>query len=123
MRQLIRRVWYAIRQRQFEADLTEELEFHRAMKQRELENPERIMSLNARDGAGRQLGASYLDFQDWRTATKAFSGIAAFSQATISLSDNGRAPERASVSYVSANTFRLLGEKPALGRDFLPEDD
>jgi putative ABC transport system permease protein len=37
MRQVFRRVWYAIRQRRFEADLAEELEFHRAMKQRELE--------------------------------------------------------------------------------------
>jgi hypothetical protein len=37
MRQLIRRIWYAIRQRQLEADLAKEIEFHRAMKQRELE--------------------------------------------------------------------------------------
>src|SRR6266851_2961489 len=37
MRQLIRRVWYAIRRRRFEADLSEEVEFHRAMKQQELE--------------------------------------------------------------------------------------
>src|SRR5712691_4926052 len=37
MRKLIRRVWYAIRQRRFEADLSEEIEFHRAMKQQELE--------------------------------------------------------------------------------------
>src|ERR1700722_1694949 len=37
MRQLIRRIWYAIRQRQRGADLAEELEFHRALKQRELE--------------------------------------------------------------------------------------
>ena len=37
MRQLIRRVWYAIRQRRFEANLAEEMEFHRAMKERELE--------------------------------------------------------------------------------------
>src|SRR3989442_5605352 len=31
MRQLLRRVWYLIRQRQFEAELAEEMEFHRAM--------------------------------------------------------------------------------------------
>src|SRR6266850_5203515 len=31
MRQLLRRVWYLIRQRQFEDDLAEEMEFHRAM--------------------------------------------------------------------------------------------
>jgi putative ABC transport system permease protein len=37
MRPFLRRAWYAIRQRQFEADLSEEIEFHRTMKQRELE--------------------------------------------------------------------------------------
>src|SRR5258705_12169383 len=37
MRQLLRRTWYLIRRRKFEADLADEIEFHRAMKQRELE--------------------------------------------------------------------------------------
>jgi hypothetical protein len=31
MRQLLRRVWYLIRQRQFEDDLAEEMDFHRSM--------------------------------------------------------------------------------------------
>lgn len=37
MHQLLRRLWHAIRQRRFELDLSEEMEFHRAMKQHELE--------------------------------------------------------------------------------------
>ncbi len=37
MRQLLRRAWYLIRGRRLEADLAEEIEFHRALKQRELE--------------------------------------------------------------------------------------
>jgi len=88
-----------------------------------VDKPERVMSINSRDGAGRQLGVSYLDFLDWRAATKAFSGLAAFSQTTTTLGDHGRAAEHASAAYLSANTFQLLGEKPMLGRDFLPEDD
>jgi hypothetical protein len=36
MRTLLRRVWYAIRQRRFEADLAEEMEFHREVKLAEL---------------------------------------------------------------------------------------
>ena len=44
-------------------------------------------------------------------------------QTTTTLGDNERAPERASAAYLSANAFQLLGEKPMLGRDFLPEDD
>ena len=39
MRQLLRRVWYLLRYRQVERDLSEELAFHRAMKQRELDGP------------------------------------------------------------------------------------
>jgi putative ABC transport system permease protein len=88
-----------------------------------IDSPDRIMSINARDGAGRQLGVSYRDFLDWRVATKTLSGLAAFSQTTTTLGDDGRAPERASACYLSANTFRLLGETPTIGRDFLPEDD
>src|ERR1700730_12207419 len=37
MRQLIRRVWFAIRQRQLGTELADEMEFHRTLKQRELE--------------------------------------------------------------------------------------
>lgn len=38
MRQLLRRLWYAIRQRRFKVDLAEEMEFHRAMTQQDLED-------------------------------------------------------------------------------------
>jgi putative ABC transport system permease protein len=90
-----------------------------------IDTPERIMSIHARDGAGRWrgFGVSYLDFRDFQAATKTFAGLAAFSQSTIALGDYGREAERISAAYVSANAFQLLGEKPALGRDFVPDDD
>jgi putative ABC transport system permease protein len=90
-----------------------------------VDRPERIMSIHARDGAGRWrgFGVSYPDFRDFQTAAKTFSGLAAFSQSATTLGDDGRAAERASAAYVSANAFRLLGEGPTLGRDFVPEDD
>jgi putative ABC transport system permease protein len=86
---------------------------------------ERIMSIHARDGSGRWrgFGVSYLDFRDFQAATKTFAGLAAFSQSSATLGDHGRAVERASAAYVSANAFRLLGERPILGRDFVPDDD
>jgi hypothetical protein len=37
MRQLVRRAWYALRQRELDAELAEEMECHRAMKANELE--------------------------------------------------------------------------------------
>jgi putative ABC transport system permease protein len=90
-----------------------------------IDSPERIVSVHARDGAGRWrgFGVSYLDFRDFQTATKTFAGLAAFSQSSATLGDEGRAVERVSAAYVSANAFQLLGERPILGRDFVPQDD
>ena len=87
------------------------------------DDPDRIMSLGTRDPRGRDHGLSYLELQDWRAGTRAFSGLAAFSGQTMNVSDEGRAPERFGGPYISANAFQLIGEKPILGRDFLPEDD
>src|SRR5258706_15624413 len=59
MRQLVRRVWYAIRQRRFEANLAEEIEFHRSMKQQELERGGPTSS-DAAFAARRALGGTAL---------------------------------------------------------------
>jgi putative ABC transport system permease protein len=89
-----------------------------------VDDPDRVMALNSRDTVrDRQLGVSYLDFIDWRGASKAFSGLAAYNFSVMNLSEEGRAPERFSGTFISANAFRMLGQSPILGRDFLPEDD
>ena len=90
-----------------------------------VDGPERIMSIHARDGGGRWrgFGVSYLDFMDFQAAATTFAGLGAFSQSTITLGEGGRAVERASAAYVSANAFQLLGDRPILGRDFVPQDD
>jgi hypothetical protein len=59
MRQVLRRVWHAIRRRRFEADLAEEIEFHRAMKQRELEEGG-LEPREARFATRRALGSTAL---------------------------------------------------------------
>src|SRR2546422_4543323 len=87
------------------------------------DDPDRIMSLGTRDARNRDGGVSYLEFQDWREGTKAFAGVAALSGQTMNVSDEGRAPERFGGTYSSGNAFKLIGEKPLVGRDFLPEDD
>jgi putative ABC transport system permease protein len=88
------------------------------------DDPDRIMALSTRDTVrARDLGVSYLDYKDWRAGTKTFSALAAFTGATMNVSDEGRAPERFTGSYISANGFRLIGQAPLLGRDFLPDDD
>jgi putative ABC transport system permease protein len=87
-------------------------------------DPDRIMSLAERNMArGTDFGVSWPDFQDWREAQKTLSGIAAFNGTTMNVSDEGRVPERYIGPYVTANTFGLIGQRPLLGRDFLPDDD
>jgi putative ABC transport system permease protein len=76
-------------------------------------DPDRILVVGTRDGRGRDRGVSYQDFEDWRAATRTFSGLAAYSGQTMNISDEGRAPERFQGPYISANAFTLLGQQPS----------
>src|SRR5262249_18480305 len=84
-----------------------------------INDPDRVMVAGTRDGRNRDRGMSYPDFEDYRRATRAFSGLAAHSGSTMNVSDEGRAPERFQGPYISANAFKLIGQPPLLGRDFL----
>ena len=42
---------------------------------------------------------------------------------TMNVSDEGRVPERLVGAFVSSNTFKLIGQAPSVGRDFVAEDD
>ena len=92
-----------------------------------VDDPDRIMALGLRDtdgqGESREQGISYLDFQDWRATTTSFEDIAAYSEPPMNVGDPGMATERVFGARVTANTFRLLGIEPLLGRDFRPDDD
>jgi putative ABC transport system permease protein len=212
MRQFLRRLWYLFHHRQMEADLNEELDFHRAMTQRELEErgagpadaslaarrllggaalardqmrdvwiwswlqdavqdlrfaarllakdrrftlaavvalalgiaanntvftfinaalirdlpfekPNQLVSIGTLDSRGHAHGVSHLDFEDWRSATRVLTGIAADAGAAMNLSDPDRAPDRFRGTYISANGFDLLRTQPVIGRTFTPDDE
>ena len=79
-------------------------------------------------GSQRQQGdrggsVSYADLDDWRTQTKTFAGLAAFSPTSFNVSDDRSAPQQARGARVTANTFALLGQPLLLGRDFAPGED
>ena len=88
-----------------------------------VDDQDRIMALAMRDADGRERRMSYLDFRDWRAEATGFSGIAAYGEPAMTVGDPGLATERFPGARVTANTFRLLGVEPLLGRDFRPEDD
>jgi len=88
------------------------------------QDADRVMYLGERDTVtGRAFMVSWPDFADWRDAQKSFVGLGAWSASTMIVNDAARAPERYNGAYFSTNAFRLFGEQPMLGRDFLPEDD
>jgi putative ABC transport system permease protein len=58
----------------------------------------------------------------WRQLSRSFDGLAGRGFGDFILTGMGQ-PETLSGAIVSANTFSLLGVKPLLGRDFLPEEE
>jgi putative ABC transport system permease protein len=66
---------------------------------------------------------SYPDFQDWRAQAKSFESLAVVHGVGIVYSDGSGFPERYDATEVSAETFRLAGQRPIIGRDFSPSDE
>ena len=66
---------------------------------------------------------SWPDFQDWKAQAKSFRGMAIVQGGGITLSEKNGSPERFTATFVSAETFRVAGQKPLLGRDFAESDE
>jgi predicted permease len=86
-------------------------------------DPGSIVSIAMNDSRGRLVGASRLDFLDWRDAARSFSHLAVLTGASLNVSEQGRPAEQYSGTYGSANLFALIGQRPQFGRDFAPGDD
>jgi putative ABC transport system permease protein len=67
--------------------------------------------------------ASMPNYNDWRTQSQSFEGLAAFGYAGGTITEGDREPERVSGMSTSANFFDVVGVRPALGRGFLPEEE
>jgi predicted permease len=80
---------------------------------------DRILYLSS----GRGCCVSYPDFMDWRAQARSFQGMAIVHGVSGILSDDTGFPESYDATEISADTFRLIGEKPLLGRDFIPADE
>jgi putative ABC transport system permease protein len=66
--------------------------------------------------------SSALDFEDYRSQSKAFSDMAALEHGQFNLTWD-QAPERLPGMRVSTSLFRFLGVTPILGRAFLEEEE
>src|SRR5580698_6588733 len=68
-------------------------------------------------------GFSYPDYLDARAQSKAFESLAAFEIHGANFSDRVGFPEHYRALLISANGFAAIGQKPVIGRDFLPSDE
>lgn len=80
---------------------------------------DRILYLSS----GRGCCVSYPDFEDWRAQAKSFQGIAVVRGARKILDDPSGLAESYDATEISADTFKLVGRKPLLGRDFTILDE
>jgi putative ABC transport system permease protein len=66
---------------------------------------------------------SYADYKDLRDQNATVLSLAAFSRRSLTISDGSTEPTRYDGCTITWNLFELLGQPPALGRHFGPEDD
>ncbi|HJU74533.1 MAG TPA: ABC transporter permease [Gemmatimonadaceae bacterium] len=89
----------------------------------DFQDPEQIVLVSSRDEkSGDDEGVSYLNFKDWKRESPSFSAMAAYGYRSLAITD-GEEPERLEGNVISWDLFHLLGNKPQLGRLFLPEED
>jgi predicted permease len=65
---------------------------------------------------------SAANFLDWQKQNTLFQAMGAFAERSFNLTGVGE-PERLDGRRVSANLFDLLGVKPIIGRNFVPDED
>ncbi|HEV3140751.1 MAG TPA: ABC transporter permease, partial [Vicinamibacterales bacterium] len=85
-------------------------------------DPDRLVQVGEAtpDGGANNLG--YMTYAEWRVGARGFDELALVRPWSATLVANGE-PERIVGIRVSANYFRMLGVRPAIGRDFRPDED
>jgi putative ABC transport system permease protein len=86
--------------------------------------PERLIRLwESNPGRGwPEFSASAPNYEDWRKQQSVWEQLAAYEFATFNFTGSGE-PERVAALSVTANLFPALEVAPALGRNFLPEEE
>ena len=86
---------------------------------------DRILYLSTRNltRGQRRVGVSYPDYRDWRAQARSFRNMGAYRFQIVNISDPGNTPARFNLGQMTSNSFAITGQKPVIGRDFLPEDE
>ena len=86
------------------------------------EDPDEVVVLTESSAAWDAMSVAYPDFKDWQRLNRSFETMAAFRESTANLTGLDE-PLRLSLTQVSADYFRLLGLRPAIGRVFDASED
>ena len=84
---------------------------------------DRIVWVGTRDGRGRDGGTSLKDGEDWQAASTSFSALASVLGTSFALGGDEHAAEAYFGAYTQAAMFSIIGEKTALGRTLIADDD
>jgi putative ABC transport system permease protein len=87
------------------------------------EEADRIQAISWRPERGNRDAMSFRDLEDFRSQSRSFSGIAAYSFEAMNISDDHRAPEQTQGAWVTANHFDVLRLTPVIGRRFVAADE
>ncbi len=81
-----------------------------------------VMLWEVNPNGRRNNNTSRYNFMGWRDQSKAFEGMAAFSDQRLSLTGGGSDPEEVSAQLTTPELFQVLGVNPLLGRGLTAED-
>src|SRR5262245_9419656 len=86
--------------------------------------PDRLVVLWAKNDKKKltEQPVAYPNVKDWRERNQVFEQLSGLRGESFSLTDRNE-PERVAGLRASVNILSLLGVKPVLGRDFLPEEE
>src|SRR5262245_31019202 len=76
-----------------------------------------------RQSAEQRVNISYPELQDWRSQSRAFSGIGAYEAMPINISDDRSMPQQIEAALLTSNAFAVLGQPLLIGRDFATDED
>src|SRR5262245_57716657 len=83
---------------------------------------ERIISVREVDAKGRQITFAHPNFLDLRARNKTLDGAAEYAAFGVTIL-GGSEPVQARGAYVSQDFFKVLGARPDIGREILPEEN
>ncbi len=94
------------------------------LRQLPFPNPDRLVRLNESnpERGWPTFSVSHPNFLDWRARNQTFEALAATSSANFNLNAGGEV-EVIRGADITADFLSVLGVAPALGRNFLPEED